>query len=162
MDVKRREDRIPNTECRERQRRFTTEGTENGGRGRKQARPRQEGGWLQGEGERGARAGWRWRGSVHASNCQRPMARHDLGRSCISDLLDTGAGIATIRGLAGHSGVTTTARYDRRGEEAKRTAAALLVVPWVAPARAWEAVAGSRGPRGGHTRSAQKERQAAG
>lgn len=59
-----------------------------------------------------------------------PFTPHDLRRTFVSQLLAAGVDIAIVARMAGHASVETTARYDRRPEEAKREAAARLHLPY--------------------------------
>lgn len=59
-----------------------------------------------------------------------PFTPHDLRRSHISDLLDSGVDLATVSRQVGHSNVQTTARYDRRDGAAQQRGVLKLEVPF--------------------------------
>lgn len=58
------------------------------------------------------------------------LSPYDLRLTLVGDLLDAGTDVVTVSMLLGHSNIQTTARYDRRPEEAKRKAAGLIHVPY--------------------------------
>jgi integrase len=59
----------------------------------------------------------------------RELTPHDLRRTTASDLLDLTDAVTTA-GVLGHASTDTTAKYDRRGERARRKAAQGLHIPY--------------------------------
>ena len=60
----------------------------------------------------------------------RAFSPHDLRRTCITNMLDRGGDLSVVQDIAGHSSISTTKIYDRRGEAAKRRTSALASFPY--------------------------------
>ena len=60
---------------------------------------------------------------------------HDMRRTYVGDLLDSGVDLATVQAMAGHASPTTTSRYDRRPGETRRLAAMKRRTPYRASAK---------------------------
>jgi site-specific recombinase XerD len=61
------------------------------------------------------------------------LSPHDLRRTLVTNMLDSGADVETVRDLCGHTDVSTTARYKRGGERAKKRVISMLNLPWPRP-----------------------------
>lgn len=59
----------------------------------------------------------------------RAFSPHDLRRTAITNMLDRGGDLSVVQDIAGHSSISTTKIYDRRGEAAKRRTSALASLP---------------------------------
>lgn len=60
------------------------------------------------------------------------LTPHDFRRTFATNLLEATIDLVTVRDLMGHSDINTTAGYDRRSEDAKRSAVQVLRVPFAA------------------------------
>ncbi|KYC44048.1 hypothetical protein WA1_02590 [Scytonema hofmannii PCC 7110] len=71
-----------------------------------------------------------WRAREQDSGIElKPFSSHDFRRTFISELLENGVDMSTVKNLAGHSDIGTTIRYDRRGEQTKRRAVEAISIP---------------------------------
>lgn len=64
-----------------------------------------------------------------AAGLAEPLTWHDLRRTFAGNMFASGADGVVVQKLMGHSSLTTTGNYDRRGEEARRKAAQQLRLP---------------------------------
>jgi site-specific recombinase XerD len=54
---------------------------------------------------------------------------HGMRRAYVTGLLAAGVDLLTVQELVGHADAVTTAKYDRRSDNAQREAARNLVLP---------------------------------